>query len=88
MLATGMRVVRGPDWVWENQGKSSTSLNSFLGDLLLLVIYTSIDISANGQGTGCHACKVNYFCSHPIQAALVVIEIDSGRGCNRAHKFT
>lgn len=22
MLATGIRVVRGPDWVWENQGKS------------------------------------------------------------------
>ena len=20
MLATGVRVVRGPDWVWENQG--------------------------------------------------------------------
>lgn len=38
MLATGMRVVRGPDWVWENQGKSSTSLNSFVGDLLLPVI--------------------------------------------------
>lgn len=21
MLATGVRVVRGPDWIWENQGE-------------------------------------------------------------------
>lgn len=34
MIAPGIRVVRGPDWIWQNQGES-THISSWQGPELL-----------------------------------------------------
>lgn len=40
MFAPGVRVARGPDWIWQNQGKSSTTLAGTIGSVV--VGYTNI----------------------------------------------
>lgn len=41
MLAPGVRVVRGPDWIWQNQGNSIIDYSILLIIIILFIPHSS-----------------------------------------------
>lgn len=74
MLTAGIRIVRGPDWSWNNQGKYKK--------LRLRLLLFNVYISDGGEGYVGTVCEIGKSGTVGSPDKTVVVQWDSGTRTN------